>query len=45
MRKRCLTSLKQWLPGISSLRDISLTDFKKYEDELPALTTKEVSGM
>ena len=32
--------LKQWLPGISSLRDISLTDFKKYEDELPALTQK-----
>jgi galactokinase len=32
--------LKQWLPGISSLRDIALTDFKKYEDELPALTQK-----
>lgn len=32
--------LQQWLPGISSLRDITLTDFKKYEEELPALTQK-----
>lgn len=32
--------LQQWLPGIRSLRDITLTDFKKYEEELPALTQK-----
>lgn len=32
--------LKQWLPGISSLRDVALKDYKKYEDELPALTQK-----
>ena len=38
--ERGVDILKQWLPGISSLRDIALTDFKKYEDELPALTQK-----
>ncbi len=38
--ERGVDILKQWLPGISSLRDISLADFKKYEDELPALTQK-----
>lgn len=38
--ERGVDILKQWLPGISSLRDISLTDFKKYEDELPTLTQK-----
>ena len=38
--ERGVDILKQWLPDISSLRDISLTDFKKYEDELPALTQK-----
>ena len=32
--------LQQWVPGISSLRDITLADFKKYEEELPALTQK-----
>jgi len=32
--------LQQWLPGIRSLRDITLTDFKKYEEELPTLTQK-----
>lgn len=32
--------LSQWLPGISSLRDIALTNFKKHEEELPALTQK-----
>ncbi len=32
--------LSRWIPGISSLRDISLTDFNKYEEELPALTQK-----
>ena len=38
--ERGVDILKQWLLGISSLRDISLADFKKYEDELPALTQK-----
>ena len=38
--ERGVDILEQWLPGISSLRDISLADFKKYEDELPALTQK-----
>lgn len=38
--ERGVDILKQWLSGISSLRDISLVDFKKYEDELPALTQK-----
>ena len=32
--------LRKWLPGISSLRDVTLVDFKKYEEELPALTQK-----
>ncbi len=32
--------LSQWLPGITSLRDITLPDFKKHEEELPALTQK-----
>ncbi len=38
--ERGVAILKQWLPGISSLRDITLTDFKKHEEELPALTQK-----
>lgn len=32
--------LSKWLPGISSLRDVTLADFKKYEEKLPALTQK-----
>ena len=32
--------LSRWIPGASSLRDIALTDFKKHEEELPALTQK-----
>lgn len=32
--------LGQWMLGISSLRDIALTDFKKHEEELPMLTQK-----
>ena len=32
--------LRRWLPGITSLRDIALTDFKKHEEELPPLTQK-----
>ena len=38
--ERGVDILSQWLPGISSLRDISLTDFKKHEGKLPALTQK-----
>ena len=38
--ERGVNILKKWLPDISSLRDITLTDFKKYEGELPALTQK-----
>jgi galactokinase len=35
-----VATLRQWLPSVSSLRDITLTDFKKHEEELPALTQK-----
>ena len=38
--ERGVDILKQWIPGISSLRDISLTDFEKYEGKLPTLTQK-----
>ena len=38
--ERGVDILKQWIPGISSLRDISLADFEKYEGKLPALTQK-----
>ena len=38
--ERGVDILRRWVPGISSLRDIKLTDFKKYEVELPALTQK-----
>ena len=38
--ERGVAILKQSLPGISSLRDIEPTDFKKYEEELPALAQK-----
>ena len=38
--ERGVDILSRWIPGISSLRDIALTDFKKYEEELPALTQK-----
>ena len=38
--ERGVDILRRWLPGISSLRDIALTDFKKHEEELPALTQK-----
>ena len=41
--ERGVAILKQWLPGISSLRDITLTDFKKHEEELPRVNTKKVS--
>ena len=32
--------LSRWIPSISSLRDVALTDFKKHEEELPPLTQK-----
>lgn len=32
--------LQQWMPNITSLRDVTLKDFKKYEVELPQLTQK-----
>ena len=38
--ERGVDILNRWIPGISSLRDIALTDFKKHEEELPALTQK-----
>ena len=38
--ERGVAILKKWLPDISSLRDITLTDFRKHEEELPALTQK-----
>lgn len=38
--ERGVKILRRWIPGISSLRDIALTDFKKHEEELPALTQK-----
>ena len=38
--ERGVDILRRWIPGISSLRDIALTDFKKHEEELPALTQK-----
>jgi len=38
--ERGVDILSQWLPGISSLRDIALSDFRKHEGKLPALTQK-----
>ena len=38
--ERGVEILRQRLPGITSLRDITLADFKKHEEELPALTQK-----
>ncbi len=32
--------LQQWLPSVTSLRDVTLEDFKKYEAELPQITQK-----
>ena len=32
--------LQQWMPSITSLRDVTLEDFKKYEAELPQITQK-----
>jgi len=38
--ERGVEILKRYLTGITSLRDITLADFKKHEEELPALTQK-----
>ncbi len=38
--ERGVDIMSRWIPDISSLRDIALTDFKKHEEELPALTQK-----
>ena len=38
--ERGVDILRQGLPGISALRDITLTDFKKHEGKLPPLTQK-----
>ena len=38
--ERGVEILSQWLPGVTSLRDITLADFKKHEEELPELTQK-----
>ena len=38
--ERGVEILSKWISGISSLRDIALTDFKKHEEELPMLTQK-----
>lgn len=32
--------LQEWMPSITSLRDVTLEDFKKYEAELPQITQK-----
>lgn len=32
--------LQQWIPSITSLRDVTLEEFKKYEEELPEITQK-----
>ncbi len=32
--------MQQWMPSITSLRDVTLDDFKKYEAELPQITQK-----
>jgi len=32
--------IRQWMPSIRSLRDITLEDFKKYEEKLPEITQK-----
>ena len=38
--ERGVEILRRWLPGITALRDITLEDFKKHEEELPTLTQK-----
>ncbi len=38
--ERGVEVLKRWLPNITALRDISIEDFRKYEEHLPKLTQK-----
>ena len=38
--ERGVEIMQQWMPSITSLRDVSLEDFKKYESELPQITQK-----
>jgi len=38
--ERGVEIMQQWMPSITSLRDVSLEDFKKYEAELPQITQK-----
>lgn len=38
--ERGVEIMQQWLPNISSLRDLTLEEFKKYEAELPQITQK-----
>ena len=36
--ERGVEIMKQWMPNITSLRDVTLEDYKKYEAELPKIT-------
>ena len=38
--ERGVEIMQQWMPNITSLRDVTLEDFKKYEVELPQITQK-----
>ncbi len=38
--ERGVEIMQQWMPSISSLRDVTLEDYKKYEAELPQITQK-----
>ena len=38
--ERGVEIMQQWMPNITSLRDITSEDFKKYEAELPQITQK-----
>ena len=38
--ERGVEIMKQWIINITSLRDVTLDDFKKYEAELPEITQK-----
>ena len=38
--ERGVEIMQQWMPSITSLRDVTLEDFKKYEAELPQITQK-----
>ena len=38
--ERGVEIMQQWMPNMTSLRDVTLEDFKKYEVELPQITQK-----